>query len=133
MKTKHLLLAVIPLAAVWIYAISQSAESLYALLEAVPAQESETARAADGVAARKDDADARPELRSPAVASPAVASPVAAASSPRPAIAAPITPAAEPPRYPEPSYASFGEAVPLEHPEVTDPAMRKLLQPAWDD
>jgi hypothetical protein len=121
MRKKLYWLALIPLAAVWIYAVGRSAGELLelvALVDAAPAEPIVTVEAPSRplvapVAAQRDDE--------------------APATTPAPRQV--TLPTAEPaPRV----YAAAAETVaddaePLDHPEVTDPRLRKLLQPAWDD
>jgi hypothetical protein len=114
------LIALIAVGAVWIYAVGQSAGELLALLAAAPTQ---------------------PVVAVEAPSEPLTA-PLGAQRGHEAPVAEPSVVAAEPaPRRVDPPavYADAGDdpiadgAEPIEHPEVTDPHLRKLLQPAWDD
>jgi hypothetical protein len=122
MHKKRYVLVLIPLAAVWLYAVGQSAGRMFALIDEAP----------------------RAIVERPPAATPDWAHEPTAPQSDGVAAAPPVVPAAEqrsavepwsppPPVYAEPSYSQAPSVEPIEHPEVTDPHMRRLLQPAWDD
>jgi hypothetical protein len=130
-KLHYLIVPAIPLVAVWAFALAKSAGQFYALVDAAPA--SSAARPPADVAAAEP---ANPPA--PIVAAPVEAPPNEWTDS------APVdyTPIPEP--WPDPSYEAsydYGAPYPSDdeqspdvlHPEVTDPAMRKLLEPAWAD
>jgi hypothetical protein len=117
MQKKLYWLALIPLAAVWIYSVGRSAGELLELLELVDAAPTEPIVTVEvprqplvaPVAAQRDDEAPAPRQVTLPTAEPAPSVYVAAADT------------------------VADDAEPLDHPEVTDPRLRKLLQPAWDD
>ena len=95
------------LGAVWLHALGESAAHLRALLEAVP-----DSRVAPSARERVD--------------------------SPRAVPRAVTAPSPEPPPYggglhDDTRADGALQGAPLEHPEVTDPRMRRILKAAWDD
>jgi hypothetical protein len=131
MQKKHYSLAIaVAVAAVWIYAVGQSAGELLGLLTPVPEQRQALLAGAPNEphelrhALNRDEESALAPAAAAGERLPA-AEPTRAAS-----------PAAEPAR---PVYADAGfdtaadGTEPLDHPEVTDPHLRKKLRPAWDD
>jgi hypothetical protein len=123
MQKKHYLLALIPLAAVWAYAVSQSALTFFAVLDAVP--RGRVATVSPPVVGQDE----------PPIAGDETDTSAAAAEAPAPIVGAPAaaTQAYAPLRYAESGSDEAGDAERVEHPDITDPKMRKLLQPAWDD
>ena len=137
MRNKHYLtMALMVMAGIWLYAIGQSLGHLRALFDAVPV-ELGTARteptveniesASQSTSARADEVPRR-DAREPATADPAEA-------VPQPA---PVPYRNEADRGPldrAPRFSIDQTDLPADvvHPEVTDPRMRRLLQPAWDD
>lgn len=131
MKLHYLIVPAIPLVAVWAFVLAKSAGQFYALVEAAPA--SATARPPADVAATEPV-----DPPAPIVAAP-VETPPNEWADPAPVDYTPI-----PAPWSDPSYGSaddYGAPYPsgdetspdVVHPEVTDPAMRKLLEPAWAD
>jgi hypothetical protein len=130
MQKKRYWLALMPLAAVWVYAVARSGGELFSLFSPEAAQAVLTVEApseplvAPLAVQRGDEA--------PAAEPPAIA----AAEPPAPAPRRASPPPAEPPpaAHPDAGYdAAAAGTEPVDHPEVTDPHLRKLLQPAWDD
>ena len=121
--TRYLALAAVPLAAVWLFAVGQSMRSLVSMIDAVPARAAD-ARAADPAAVARE-----PGILSGGAALGAAPAPARPASRPE------EFPAQLPPAVyaDEVSSATQSPELLLEHPEITDPQLRRLLQPAWDD
>jgi hypothetical protein len=137
MRTGRYLLALVPVAAIWLYAMAQSGGQLFALME--------------GISGSTNDAPERPsELeveasidRGSRISAPDAAPSASAVHGP----SIPNAPAAAPER-PLPPPRDDGMArideVQLHldenedpfagrHPDITDPKIRKLLQAAWAD
>jgi hypothetical protein len=120
------LIALIAVGAVWIYTVGQSAGELLALLAAAPPQ--------PVVAVEVPSEPLSAPLRAQRGHEARAAEPSVVAAEPAPRRVGP--PAAE---LAPAVYADAGDdpsadgAEPIDHPEVTDPHLRKLLQPAWDD
>lgn len=123
--TRYLALAAVPLAAVWLFAVGQSMRSLVSMIDAVPARAAD-ARAADPAAVARE-----PGIPSGGAAPAVFAAPVPARLASRPEeIPAQLPPAVY---ASEVSSATQSAELPVIHPEITDPQLRRLLQPAWDD
>jgi hypothetical protein len=120
-KKRRYVLVLIPLAAVWLYAVGQSAGRMFALIDGAPRALVERPAVAPPYWVHEPMAPQRDIAVTPAV--------VPAAE--RRTAAEPWSPPA--PVYAEPSYSQAPSAEPIEHPEITDPHLRRLLQPAWDD
>jgi len=116
--------------AVWLYAFGRSAGEMLALLASVPAP-----RTAAIAPPSEPLLTAPPppvgEERAVRAPTPTVAE---RSPAPEPSERAPQT-AERAPRTPaDTAYAPPAGAVePIDHPEVTDPHLRRLLRPAWDD
>lgn len=128
MRTKHYWLALLAIPAVWLYALGRSAGELLAVMPGpvAPVQvEPPAVLPGTPPAARLAEpvAEVRAGFVEPSIAEARPAS--------MPSRAAPSSPELAPAVYAEASAEASTEIV--EHPEVTDPRMRKLLQPAWDD
>ena len=131
MQKKQLLwLVPVALAAAWIYALGRSADGLRALLDSAADSAviaAEPSAPLDASSSRRDD---EPHTLAQPAAARSESPPV-----PMPRETAPPRAQLAPAVYADGSrYAALaGADEPLEHPEITDPHMRKLLQPAWDD
>jgi hypothetical protein len=142
MKMRHFLLPLIPLTAIWVYVFAQSAGQFYELMEAAP-------QAAPLAATAPVVRDAAPQTHTQIIADAERAA--AAAYSILPAFefeeapvadqySEPVYPYEDPYRYEDPYQYPYdeqpyddGTSAEIPHPEVTDPAMRELLAPAWAD
>jgi hypothetical protein len=131
MQKKHYAFALIAVAgAVWIYAVGQSTGELLGLIRAAPT------RPAASVEAPSEPLAVRPSQREQ---ERAPAAPTVAAGEGLPGLAparvAPRPTEPEPAAYPDAGYASGRDDTEVidDHPGVTDPVLRKRLQPAWDD
>jgi hypothetical protein len=143
MKKRHFLLPLIPLAAIWAYVFTQSAGQFYDLMEATPQAAPLAAATAPVVR------DAVPPTDTQVIADAERAA--AAAYFILPAFEFEEAPVAnhyseptyqyeDPYRYEDPYQYQYdehqyddGTSAEIPHPEITDPAMRKLLAPAWAD
>jgi hypothetical protein len=126
-QKKYYWLALIPLGGVWIYGVGQSAGELFGLLPEAPAQRAVTVEA--------PSEPLRPPLASGGGDSAVVESTTVSGRQPPAPVARPVAPpvtAPAPLAYADAEPVTDG-AEPVDHPEVTDPHLRKLLRPAWED
>ena len=126
MQTKHYLLALVPLLAVWMYAVSESAERMFHLFDEAPPRD-----AAASTSSAAPDALPLVAPSEPAEAA-AHAPAVQPAAGPDDIEGYEFLPRGEPqPAGAGSDYAARDET--LAHPDITDPHMRALLRPAWED
>ena len=129
-KKYYWLVLMAAVTAVWLYTLGRSAGEMFALLAAVPAPRTATVAPTSEplVAASRPHGNEESAVEAPAVAAsePSLA--------PEPSRIASQAAERAPRFHADTSYAPPAEtAEPIDHPEVTDPHLRKLLRPAWDD
>jgi hypothetical protein len=126
MRKSRYLIALIPLVAIWVYAITQSAGQFFATIETarinVPATQPVDSSADRGRVGENLTQTADPTELVPAGAG---------APEIEPEHLADARDMHEHERDLEASRDSATHAD--EHPDITDPRIRRLLQPAWDD
>lgn len=119
------LLLLIPLAGVWVYAMTQSGGQILALFPA--AQESASATSEPAAAQPAPIPEA--QLHIPG----RVEEPGPQPPNPRREQSAPPNEEFLPQPFDGNTDAAGDPQPQIEHPDITDPKMRRLLQPAWDD
>jgi hypothetical protein len=119
---RYLALAILPLAVVWLFVVGQSMHSLVTMIAAAPMQPAvQSTTVPSSLPQRpREQSNADEVAQVPALATATKPS-IEEAHLP-PAVYADGSPGIVPPAI---------EQQP--HPEITDPRIRKLLQPAWDD
>jgi hypothetical protein len=131
MRTGRYLLALIPVAALWLYAMAQSGGQLFGLMEGIDASERPLELKAESGVDRGGRLSA-PDTAPSASAAPGLGLPNARAAAPE----------RSPPQRDD-GMARIDEVQlhldenedPFagQHPDITDPKIRKLLQAAWAD
>jgi hypothetical protein len=132
MRIARYSLALVPLAAVWLYAVAQSSQQIRDVLKHTPAALEPKTSAIEPLDAFPDDVPTR------ATAAPRPHAEGSAAAPTGEVTRVPLSPPAEErvPAAPLPGpYAAepVDDALALEHPEITDPVIRRRLAPAWAD
>ncbi|HEX7060476.1 MAG TPA: hypothetical protein VF200_00810 [Woeseiaceae bacterium] len=127
----------LPLAAIWTYVFATSASQLHGLMPNRPAERQPTAvsqRPLPAPPVSSRSAAVGPENASREAATEVAPDPEAvAATDPGAPVPLPVAAFVPPNAALGAGEAAAAEQEPLEHPDITDPKMRRLLAPAWAD